>query len=84
VARSAEGGDVDSESIRDAQANIAQMQDALADAQKVLDAAERAQEAAERARAGAERHAAMLRTVAMVAIAAMLLGVVASFRRRHR
>jgi DNA-binding transcriptional LysR family regulator len=74
---------VDSDSIKDAQANIAQMQDALANAQRVLEAAERAQEAADQARANAERHIATLRTVSIAAIVAIVFGVLASFRRRH-
>jgi phage gp16-like protein len=75
---------VDTDSIKEAEANIAKMQSALADAQRMLAAAERAQEAAQRAHETAERHAAMLRTVAFVAIGAMVIGVFASFRRRHR
>ena len=75
---------MDTDSIKEAEANIAKMQSTLADAQRMLAAAERAQEAAQRAHETAERHAAMLRTVALVATGTMVLGVFASFRRRHR
>ena len=74
---------MDSQSIKEAEANIAKMQAALADAQRMLEAAERAQEAAQQARETADRHAAMLRTVSIVAIVAIGVGVIASFRRRH-
>ena len=74
---------MDSESIKEAEANIESMQIALADAQRLLEAAERAQEAVQQAHERAERYATMLRTVSMVAIGAIGLGVIASFRRRR-
>ena len=75
---------MDTDSIKEAQDNIAKMQTALEDAQRVLQAAERAQEAAQRAHENAERHAVQLRTVSMVAAAVLAVAVVASFRRRAR
>jgi hypothetical protein len=75
---------VDTDSIKEAEANVAKMQDALAEAQRVLQAAERAQEAAQRAHDVAQSHAAMLRTVSIVAIGVIIIGTLASFRRRHR
>ena len=74
---------MDSDSIKDAQENIAKMQSALDEAQRVLEAAGRAQEAAERAHQAAEQHAAMLRTVSFIAVAVTAVGVLASFRRRR-
>ncbi|MFT3853328.1 MAG: hypothetical protein QM733_11405 [Ilumatobacteraceae bacterium] len=74
---------MDGQSIQQAQANLATMQDALAEAQRVLEAAERAQQAAQQAHDAAERHAAALRVVSVLAVGAIVLGVVASFRRRH-
>jgi len=71
------------DSIRDAEQNVAKIQNALDDAQRVLQAAERAQEAAQRAHERAERHAAMLRTASMVAVGVIVIGVLASFRRRR-
>ena len=75
---------MDIDSIKEAEANIAKMQDALAHAQRMLAAAERAQEAAQQAHEGAERLAGVLRAVSIVAIGAIVIGVLASFRRRHR
>jgi hypothetical protein len=74
---------VDSDSIKQAEANIARMQSALADAQRVLEVAERAQEAAERAHEKAERLATLVRAVSVFAIGAIIIGVLASFRRRQ-
>jgi hypothetical protein len=72
------------DSIHEAQENVAKMQDALDNAQRLLAAAERAQEAAEQAHERAEQHAVLLRTVSFVAIGVIVLAVVASFRRRRR
>jgi DNA repair exonuclease SbcCD ATPase subunit len=57
-----------SDSIKEAEENIAKLQNALEDAQRMLEKAERAQEAAQRAHEAAEQHAAMLRTVSLIAI----------------
>jgi hypothetical protein len=74
---------MDADSIQDAEENIAKLQSALDDAQQMLQAAERAQEAAQRAHETAEAHAAMLRTVSIVAIAVIVVGVLLGFRRRR-
>jgi ElaB/YqjD/DUF883 family membrane-anchored ribosome-binding protein len=74
---------MNSDSIQDAQENIAKLQSALDDAQRMLQAAERAQEAAQRAHEAAEAHAAKLRTVSLVAIAVIVVGVLLGFRRRR-
>lgn len=74
---------MDSESIQDAQANIAGLQSALDDAQQVLQAVERAQEAAQRAHEAAESHAVMLRTVSFVAIGAIVVALLMGIRRRR-
>jgi hypothetical protein len=73
---------MDSESIQDAQANIASLQSALDDAQQMLQAAERAQEAAQRAHEAADAHAVLLRTVSIVAIGVIVVAVLTGFRRR--
>jgi len=73
---------MDSESIQDAQDNIAKLQDALDDAQKMLQAAERAQEAAQRAHEAAEGHAKLLRTVSIIAIGVIIVAALLGFRRR--
>jgi hypothetical protein len=72
-----------SESIQDAEQNIAKIQSALDDAQQMLQAAERAQEAAQRAHESAESHAVMLRTVSMIAGGVMIVAVLLGFRRRR-
>jgi hypothetical protein len=74
---------MNSDSIQDAQENIAKLQSALDDAQQMLQAAERAQEAAQRAHEAAEAHAATLRTVSFVAIAVIVVAVLLGFRRRR-
>jgi hypothetical protein len=71
-------------SIQEAQENVAKLQSALDDAQRMLQAAERAQEAAQRAHEAAEHHAAMLRTVSLIAIGVLVIAVLTSFRRRRR
>ena len=73
---------MDSDSIQDAQENIAKLQRALDDAQQMLEAAERAQQAAQRAHEAAEAHAAMLRTVSFIAIGVIGVAVVVGFVRR--
>ena len=75
--------DMNTDSIQDAQANIAKLQSALDDAQQMLQAAERAQEAAQHAHEAAEAHAATLRTVSIVAIAVIVVAVLLGFRRRR-
>jgi hypothetical protein len=75
---------VDTDTIKDAEANVAKMQEALADAQRMLEAAERAEEAAQRAHERFEHQASVLRAVSIVAMVAIGIGVLASFRRRHR
>jgi DNA-binding transcriptional LysR family regulator len=74
---------MDSDSIQDAQVNIAKLQSALDDAQQMLQAAERAQEAAQRAHEAAEGHAKVLRTVSLIAIGVIVVAVLLGFRRRH-
>jgi hypothetical protein len=74
---------MDTESIQDAQENIAKLQSALDDAQQMLQTAERAQEAAQRAHEAAEGHAAMLRTVSFIAIGVIAVAVLLGFRRRR-
>jgi hypothetical protein len=71
-----------SDSIQDAQENIAKLQGALDDAQRMLQAAERAQEAAQRAHEKAERHAATLRTASLIAIGVIVVAVLTGLRRR--
>ena len=73
---------MNSDSIQDAQENIAKLQSALDEAQQMLQAAERAQEAAQRAHDAAEAHAATLRTVSLVAIGVIVVAVLLGFRRR--
>jgi hypothetical protein len=70
------------DSIQDAQENIAKLQRALDDAQLVLQAAERAQDAAQRAHETAEKHPAMLRTVSVIAIGVMAVAALMGIRRR--
>jgi flagellar biosynthesis chaperone FliJ len=77
------GAGMDSDSIQDAQDNIATLQSALDDAQKMLQAAERAQEAAQRAHEAAERHAKTLRAVSFFAIGVIIVAALMGFRRRH-
>jgi predicted nucleic acid-binding Zn-ribbon protein len=77
------GAGMDTDSIQDAQDNIAKLQNALDDAQKMLQAAERAQEAAQRAHEAAERHAKMLRTASFVAIGVITVAALMGFRRRN-
>ena len=72
-----------SSSIQEAQENVAKLQSALDDAQRMLDAAQRAQEAAQRAHEAAEQHAAMLRTVSIVAIGVIAVAVLMGIRRRR-
>ena len=74
---------MNSESIQDAQENIAKLQTALDDAQQMLEAAERAQQAAQRAHQNAEQHAETLRTVSLIAIGVIVLAALLSFRRRR-
>jgi CHASE3 domain sensor protein len=74
---------MDNDSIQDAEANIAKLQNALDDAQQMLQSMERAQAAAQRAHEAAESHAAMLRTVSVLAIGAIVAAVMMGFRRRH-
>ncbi len=75
---------MDKDSIKTAEANIAELQSALDDAQQMLQAAERAQEAAERAHEAAQQNAQVLRTVAIAAIAGAVVIAVVVGRRRHR
>ena len=70
------------DSIQDAQANIAKLQSALDDAQQILLAAERAEEAAQRAHEAVEKHPAMLRTVSVIAIGLIVAAVLTAIRRR--
>jgi hypothetical protein len=70
-------------SIQEVEDNVAKLQSALDDAQRMLQAAERAQEAAKRAHEAAERHAAMLRTVSIIATGVIVVAVLLGFRRRH-
>jgi hypothetical protein len=74
---------MDTDSIQDAQENIARLQSALDDAQQMLQAAERAQQAAQRAHEAAEKHAATLRLVSIIAIGAIVLALLTGVRRRH-
>ena len=74
---------MDSDSIQNAEANIAQLQSALDDAQQMLLAAQRAQEAAQRAHESAEAHAATLRTVSLIAIGVIIVAVLLGIRRRR-
>jgi hypothetical protein len=77
------GAIMDSDSIHDAEANIAKLQSALDDAQQMLQAAERAQEAAQRAHETAQAHAAKLRTISIIAVAVIIVAVLLGFRRRR-
>jgi hypothetical protein len=74
---------MDSDSIQDAQENIAKLQSTLDDAQQMLQAAERAQEAAQRAHEAAVGHAARLRTVSFIAIGVIAVAALLGFRRRR-
>jgi hypothetical protein len=74
---------MDTDSIQDAQENIAKLQSALDDAQQMLQTAERAQQAAQRAHEAAEGHAATLRTVSFIAIGTIVVAVLLGFRRRR-
>jgi hypothetical protein len=74
---------MDTDSIQEAQENIAKLQGALDDAQQMLQAAERAQEAAQRAHEAAEGHARALRTVSFIAIGVIVVAVLLGFRRRR-
>jgi hypothetical protein len=74
---------MDSDSIHDAREDIAKLQTALDDAQQMLQAAERAQQAAQRAHEPVETHAAMLRTVSIVAIGVIVVAVLMGIRRRR-
>jgi multidrug efflux pump subunit AcrB len=73
---------MDLEAIKNAEAQVANIQAALDDAQRVLQAAERAQLAAERAQQVAERSTQVMRTVALAAIAGLVL-VALTVRRSH-
>jgi hypothetical protein len=75
--------DVNSDSIHEAEENIAKLQTALDDAQQMLQAAERAHEAAQHAHEAAEGHAATLRTASILAIAVIVVAVLLGFRRRR-
>ena len=74
---------MNSDSIHDAQANIAKLQAALDDAQQMLAAAERAQEAAEQAHETAKAHAAMFRKISMIALGVTVVAVLFGMRRRR-
>jgi hypothetical protein len=67
---------MDRDAIKDAEAKVAAVQAALDDAQRVLQAAEKAQKAA-------EDGAKLMRTVAMAAIAGVVLLALTMFTRRH-
>ena len=68
---------MDQEAIKNAEAQIANVQSALDDAQRVLQAAERAQETA-------EKSAEVMRTVALAAVAGLILiSLVHAVRRHH-
>jgi len=69
---------MDQDTIKNAEAKIAEVQSALDNAQRVLKGAERAQETA-------EKSAQVLRTVAVAAIVGLVLVTLAAlgFRRRH-
>jgi hypothetical protein len=73
---------MDSSSIQEAEARVAELQAALDDAQRVLQATEKAQLAAERAHEAAERHAQSLRIVSLMALGLVVIALVG--RRRHR
>jgi hypothetical protein len=74
---------MDSDSIHDAEVNVAKLQSALDDAQQMLQAAERAQEAAQRAHEAAAAHVAKLRNLAVIAVAIVIVAVLLGFRRRR-
>ena len=64
---------LDQDTIKKAEAQLATVQAALDDAQRVLQAAERAQQAAERAQQAAEKNAQVLRTVALTAVGGLIV-----------
>jgi hypothetical protein len=68
---------MDQDAIKNAEAKIAEVQSALDNAQRVLQAAEHAQETA-------EKSAEVLRTIALAAVAGLiLLALVIGIRRGH-
>jgi multidrug efflux pump subunit AcrB len=73
---------MDLDAIKNAEAQVANIQAALDDAQRVLQAAERAQLAAERAHQVAEQSTQVMRTVALAAIAGLVV-VALTVRRSH-